>query len=282
VKRTRQLPRRILEIRADFRIVLLERVAAEKSGAEAIMSLKIMVVDDEPKSAQLMRALATPMGHMVIPFGDYTKAAQIGETQRFDVAFVGMRPPELTALELARRIRNSPKNREAAIVMMSDTEDVASLRKAFGEGADLVLTKPIASDHLKRMLAAIDLPEWKGRRHAVRLPLFAEVKCVWNGQESALRSMNISESGMLLQPAIHAEVGTEVGLEFRIEEVRAGLSVVARVVRKEGDQRVAVQFVDLEPEDRNAIQVYVTGRLKGPTASRDLSDVSPKRMFRHR
>ncbi len=32
------------------------------------MSLKIMVVDDEPKSAQLMRAVATPLGHSVLPF----------------------------------------------------------------------------------------------------------------------------------------------------------------------------------------------------------------------
>lgn len=247
------------------------------------MSLKIMVVDDEPKSAQLMRALATPMGHTVLPFGDYAAAGQIGESQRFDVAFVGMRLPELTGLELARRIRNSQPNREAAIVMLSATEDVASLRKAFGEGADLVLTKPIAADHLRRMLAAMELPEWKGRRHAVRLPLFAEVKCSSNGQEYALRSLNISEGGMLLQPGIEAEVGDEVGLEFRIEEVRAGLSTIARIARKERKERFAVEFVGLEPEDRNAIQVYVTGRLKDPTStSRDLSDVSPKRMFRRR
>ncbi len=247
------------------------------------MSLKIMVVDDEPKSAQLMRALATPMGHMVLPFGDYAAAGQIGESQRFDVAFVGMRLPELTGLELARRIRNSQPNHEAAIVMLSATEDVASLRKAFGEGADLVLTKPIVADHLRRMLAAMELPEWKGRRHAVRLPLFAEVKCSSNGRQYVLRSLNVSESGMLLQPAIEAEVGDEVGLEFRIEDVRAGLSVIARIARKERKERFAVEFVGLEPEDRNAIQVYVTGRLKDPTStSRDLTDVSPKRMFRRR
>jgi CheY-like chemotaxis protein len=246
------------------------------------MSLKIMVVDDEPKSAQLMRALATPMGHMVMPFDDYAAAAHIGESQRFDVAFVGMRLPELSGLDLARRIRNSPPNREAAIVMLSATEDVPSLRKAFGEGADLVLTKPIPADRLKRMLAAMDLPEWKGKRHAARLPLFAGVKCSWNGREYALRSLNISESGMLLQPAMEAEVGDEVGLEFRIEEVRAGLSTIARVARKEGSERLAVEFIGLEAEDKNAIQVYVTGRLKEPTASRDLSDVSPKRMFRRR
>jgi len=104
------------------------------------MSLKIMVADDEPKTTHLMRSLATPLGHTVLPFGDYRAAGQRGETQRFDVAFVGMRLPELSGLELAHRIRNSKPNRETVIVMLSATDDVAGLRKAFGEGADLVVS----------------------------------------------------------------------------------------------------------------------------------------------
>ena len=55
------------------------------------MSLKIMVVDNEPKIAQLMRAVATPLGHSVLPFRDYREAAEKAEAQSFDVAFVGMR-----------------------------------------------------------------------------------------------------------------------------------------------------------------------------------------------
>lgn len=225
------------------------------------MSLKIMVADDEPKTTQFLRSLATPLGHTVLPFGDYQAAGQKGEIQRFDVAFVGMRSPELDGLELAHRMRNSKPNRETIIVMLSDNDDVASLRKAFGEGADLVLTKPIAPDRLRRMLAAMDLPEWRGRRHAARLPIFTEVTCTWNGWEFPLRSMNISESGMLLQPAIDVEIGQEVTLEFKIAEARAALKVQARIIRKEGTERAGVEFVGLALEDRNAIQVYVTGHL---------------------
>jgi CheY-like chemotaxis protein len=244
------------------------------------MSLKIMVVDDEPKVAQAMRAVATPLGHMVLPVEDYQTAGQKGETLRFDVAFVGMRLPELTGLELARRIRNSEPNREAVIVMLSETEDINSLRKAFSEGADLVLTKPVPADRLRRMLAAIDLPEWRGKRLAARLPLFTQVTCAWRGQKSSLRSMNISGSGMLLQPCIDAEIGEQVELEFQIAELRALLKVRARIIRKEGAERVAVEFVSLTPEDRNAIQVYVTGRLKDPTPPRDLLKPEPKRLLR--
>jgi CheY-like chemotaxis protein len=244
------------------------------------MPLKIMVVDDEPKIPRLMGVLATPLGHSVLPFEDYQAARQKGETQRFDAVFVGMRLPELDGLELARRIRNSEPNRETFIVMLSATEDIASLRTAFGEGADLVLTKPVSADRLLRMLTALSLPGWKGKRHAVRLPLFTDVVCTLDDQRFSLRSLNISESGMLLQPSLDAEVGQEVALDFKIQEIRASLNVRARTVRKEGTERIAVEFIDLAPEHQNAIQLYVVGRLKELTRPRDLSDIGLRRLFR--
>ena len=243
------------------------------------MPLKIMVVDDEPKTTQLMRSLATPLGHTVMPFGDYQTAGHKGETQRFDVAFVGMRLPELGGLELARRIRNSQPNRETTIVMLSATENIDSLRRAFGEGADLVLAEPVSAARLRTMLAAIDSPRWKGR-HAARLPLFTEVNCMWDGWQFPLRGMNISESGMLLQSSDDVKMGQEVLLEFTIAEVRASLNLRARVVRKEGTERVAIEFIDLAPEDQNAIQLYVMGHLKEQTPPRGLQGTQMHRLFR--
>jgi two-component system, OmpR family, response regulator MtrA len=244
------------------------------------MSLRIMVVDDEPKSAQLMSAVATPLGHMVLPVADYATAEQKGQTQRINAAFVGLRLPESDGLEVARQIRNSQLNHNAIIVMLSATDDIPSLRKAYSEGADLVLTKPVSADHLRRMLAAMDLPDWKNRRHAARLPLFTDVKCSWKDKQCTVRSMNISESGMLLHPAIETAVGEEVSLEFKIGEVRMVLSLRGRVIRKEGNESVGVEFAGLEPEDINAIQVYVTGRLKEPAPRKDLLTVEPSRLFR--
>ena len=241
------------------------------------MPLKIMVVDDEPKTTQLMRSLATPLGHTVMPFGDYQTAGQKGETQRFDVAFVGMRLPKLGGLELARRIRNSQPNRETTIVMLSATENIDSLRRAFGEGADLVLAEPVSAARLRTMLSAIDSPRWKGR-HAARLPLFTEVNCMWDGWQFPLRGMNISESGMLLQPSLDMDVGQEVSLEFKIAEIRASLNVRARIVRKEGNDRVAVEFVGLASEDQNAIQVYVTGHLES-LRPREILNLAPQWTF---
>ncbi|HUC53504.1 MAG TPA: response regulator [Candidatus Cybelea sp.] len=243
------------------------------------MSLKIMVVDDEPQSSKLIRSLAAPLDHTVLTFEDGQAAGQRAESQRFDVAFLGMGTPQLDGLELARRIRKSPLNLETAIVMLSAADDIGSLRKAFGEGADFVLAKPISASRIRPMLAAMESPDWKNKRHAVRLPLITEVICIWNNQQFLLRSLNISESGMFLQGSADIEVGKEVGLEFKIAEFRATLKVLGRVVRQELPDRLAVGFIGLAPEDINAIHLYVMGRLRDMTPHRDLSSIGMRRLF---
>src|SRR6267378_5654898 len=140
-------PRRILN-GADPRS---QKGAGKQSGAEVTpMSLKIMVVDDEPLSPKLIRSLAAPLDHTVLAFEDSQAAGQRAESQRFDVAFVGMGTPQLDGLELARRIRKSPLNLETTIVMLGATGDIGSLRKAFGEGADFVLTKPVGAGRIRQ------------------------------------------------------------------------------------------------------------------------------------
>src|SRR5260370_34160473 len=100
--------------------------------------------------------------------------------------------------------------------MLSATDDIGNLRKAFGEGADFVLTKPVTAGRLRPMLAAMDSSGWKGRRHAARLPLFTEVVCTSDDRQIPVRSMKISETGMVLQPSPDAAVDKEVRLQLKI------------------------------------------------------------------
>jgi CheY-like chemotaxis protein len=233
------------------------------------MSLKIMIVDDQPANLQLLRSLAAPLGHTVLTFKDTQEAAPRAEKQRFDVVFLGMRQPELNGLALARRIRSAPPNGQAAIVILSATDDIGVLRTAFGEGADFVIPQPLTVARIRPMLAAMDSPDWKGKRHTARLPFSSAVQCTFGDHQFSLRALNISESGMLLQSARDLAVGQEVSLQFNIAEVRAHLQVRARIVRKEGTDRAGLEFLGLAPEDINAIQLYVMGRLKVPPPPRE-------------
>jgi CheY-like chemotaxis protein len=245
------------------------------------MQLKIMVADDDPESLKLMRSLTNAFGYFVQTFDNVEEAGQCAEKQRFDVAFLGMRVPELEAIGLAQRIRSSSLNGETTIVMLSSTEDIDSLRKAFGNGANFVLTKPVTAARLRPMLSAMDSPGWKSRQRAARLAMFTDVICRCDDRQFPLRSMNISETGMLLQPSVDIEVGKEVELDFKIGEVHASLQVRARIVRKDGNERVGIEFIGLAPEEQNAVQLYVLGRLKDLAPKRNQIDVRPdRRLFR--
>jgi CheY-like chemotaxis protein len=241
------------------------------------MSLKIMAIDDEPLSLKVMRSLAVPLGHTVLTLDNGGKAQQEVEKRRFDVVFVGLSQPD--ALELTRQIRTSEFGGETAVVMLTVTDDIDILRKAYNAGVMFVIPKPITAARIIPMLTAMDSPGWKAKIRASRLPLFTEVKCKCGDQDLLMRSMNISETGMLLQSSHNVEVGQEVSLGFKIAEVGISLNVSARIVRREGTERMGIEFIGLMPEEKNAIQLYVMGRLSKSTPSRGLSDTRMHRLI---
>jgi hypothetical protein len=53
----------------------------------------------------------------------------------------------------------------------------------------------------------------------------------------------------------------------------------ARVVRKQGPLNVGMDFVNLAPEDMNAIQLYVIGHLKESISHKDSSGPQMRRLF---
>jgi CheY-like chemotaxis protein len=244
------------------------------------MSLKIMVVDNEPITLKSMRSVAAPLGYEILTLDDSRKAAERAEKQRFDVVFVEMSMPHVDGLELTRRIRNSQLNRETAIVMFSATNDIEILRNALGEGVTFVIPKPVAPARLIPMLTAMGRPGWIKQRHSARLPLFAPVNCKWEDKQFALRSLNISETGMLLEPSIDVEEGQEVSLQFKLAEVGTTLNVRGRIVRKEGMERVGIEFCGLAREALNAIELYILGRLRGQKTPPRPLRTHPRRMFR--
>jgi CheY-like chemotaxis protein len=241
------------------------------------MPLRIMVVDDEPLSLKVMRTLGGSLGHIVLTFNDSQQAKLQAEKQRFDVVFVGL--PRSDGLDLAHTFGEPQPGSETIVVMLGPENDTETLRKSFGAGATFFLPKPIASTRVVPFLKAMSLTDWKTRRHAARLPFVTEVNCKSASGNFPMRSVNISETGMLLQSLHDVGLGQAVSLEFKIAEIRASLNVHARVVRKEGTDHMAVAFVDLAPEDQNAIQLCVMGRVKPPASTRDFANFRSIRLY---
>jgi CheY-like chemotaxis protein len=251
------------------------------------MSLKILVVDDEPTVLKLIKSIVEPLGYEVLGLADSRQAACRLESERFDGVVFDIRMPHLDGYELARRARASPLNGGAPVVMITGLNDIDTMRKCFSLGVSFFLNKPFTCEQLYSLFSAARGSMLRERRRHVRLPFCTTVECTFGKLgERHFRtvSLNLAESGMLLEPSGGLEVGQEVVLEFTLPQARgaqeaaakqpkgfsfaeppadgSGLRTIrAQVVRKAPRDRIAVQFTDLSAANRELIQRYIMGRV---------------------
>jgi DNA-binding response OmpR family regulator len=112
----------------------------------------ILVVDDDPKIAQLVRAYLEREGFAVVTAGDGLAAlAAVGEL-RPRLIVLDLMLPELDGLSVARRVREES---EVPILMLSARGSVADRVHGMAEGADDYLAKPFSPAELVARVKAI-------------------------------------------------------------------------------------------------------------------------------
>jgi CheY-like chemotaxis protein len=251
------------------------------------MSLKIMVVDDEPDVLKLIKTIVEPWGYEVLALADSREAARRLETDKFDGIVLDILMPYVDGFELVRRARASPLNRGAPVVMITALNDIDTMRKCFALGVTFLLTKPFTYENMHSLFSAARGSMLQERRRHARLPFCTLVECRFGamGQKQFRAvSVNLGESGILLETSGGLEVGDVVILQFTLPQVRdaqepprqeskkssfpeparppaESRTIRGKVVRKGPPDRIAVQFVDLTPENRQAIQRYIMGRV---------------------
>ena len=107
------------------------------------MPLRIMAVDDEPEVLKLLKMFLEPLGVEVLTMVDCREAVERLNRERFDAIFVDAQMPHLDGFGLTRRIRESPLNSGAPIVMVTEYDDVETMREGFNAGVTFFLGKPI-------------------------------------------------------------------------------------------------------------------------------------------
>lgn len=227
------------------------------------MSLKILVVDDDPDVMKATKTVIQSLGYEVLALSDSREAAERINRQKFDGIFVDSRMPNMDGVELVRHIRNSSTNNSVPIVMLTGYDDVETMRAGFRAGITFFMGKPPDIKQVSNILKLMQDVMLREKRSYVRLPLRTVVTCRSDPYRFTSASLNISEGGMLLETSGGLEIGREVEVRFSVPQSPSTLNPRARVVRREPPDRMGVQFVDLSFEDRNAIQGYIAIRVKG-------------------
>lgn len=131
----------------------MEMVAFVAASPSA-RSMRVLVAEDDPLNAAMLRAVLEQLGHQVVHAHDGARALELAEFCQFDLIMLDGRMPQLTGAEAARGIRAlAGAAREAPIVAVigGDAEEAQACLDA---GADQVLRKPVTVTAVARAVAA--------------------------------------------------------------------------------------------------------------------------------
>ena len=111
---------------------------------------RILLVEDDPVSRELIAALLASRGHEVDAVDDGFGALRLAQEKSYDLVFVDYHLPEMDGYALARLMRSLNDTSSGALKMVAITADRFGLaaRRGVDSIFDRVLTKPIEPETL--------------------------------------------------------------------------------------------------------------------------------------
>lgn len=105
---------------------------------------RILVVDDEEDILELVRYNLAKEGYQVTGALTGEDAIKKARSDTFDLIVLDLMLPGIDGLEVAKRLKNSPKTEQVPIVMLSAKGEEADIVTGLELGADDYITKPFS------------------------------------------------------------------------------------------------------------------------------------------
>jgi DNA-binding response OmpR family regulator len=125
--------------------------------------MRLLVVEDERKMAELLRQGLTEDGHSVTVATEGWDGLAIAEAAAFDLIVLDVMLPGIDGFEIARRLRAG--RNQTPILMLTARDASADIVEGLNLGADDYLTKPFSFEVLLARVRAL------GRRGPIPMPV---------------------------------------------------------------------------------------------------------------
>jgi len=126
------------------------------SGQPARQRLgRVLLVEDEPDVAELIRYNLTKEGYDVILSGNGNEGLRLAREHRPDVLLLDIMVPQLNGWEVCRRIKKDPELAAIPVIMVSGRVEEGDKVLGFEVGADDYVTKPFSPRELIARIRAV-------------------------------------------------------------------------------------------------------------------------------
>jgi adenylate cyclase len=136
---------------------VLKRVSPRwrlKAKSGAVMSKRILIVDDDPLTREMAVELLSDGGHDCVVAEDGRQGLAVLNARPVDLVLLDIEMPEMNGYQTLEALRADPKLRDIPVVMMSSVDEVDSVARCIEMGAEDYLFKPVNAILLRARVAA--------------------------------------------------------------------------------------------------------------------------------
>jgi CheY-like chemotaxis protein len=217
--------------------------------------LKLLVVEDDPASLELMTEVFISFKADVRAVNDSEKAVGIINHERFDGIFLDLEMPNLNGFDLARLVRKSSSNKSTPIVIVTGRDERQAMQDAFALGATFFLQKPVDRQKLSILFRTVSGGMLENRRKYIRVPLQTEVICLVGSRTIRGVTWNLSQGGMQVEVG-GLKAKDSVRLSFQLP-ISAVTIEVGGIVVWGNEQRQGIQFTNVGAQSLQSIRKFI-------------------------
>ena len=109
---------------------------------------KIVIVEDEPDTAEMFAEMMRLSGHHVLKSYGGTPAIALIAHEIPDAVVLDVMMPDLSGLEVLRFLRRDPRLEHIPVIVVSAKSLPSDIKNGLDAGANVYLTKPVAFQDL--------------------------------------------------------------------------------------------------------------------------------------
>ena len=117
------------------------------------MSARVLVIEDNDSSLELMIYLLESFGHMPFHARDGAEGIQVARSERPDLILCDVQLAAMDGHEVCRRLKSDPVLRSIPLVALTAYAMVGDREKMLAEGFDGYLSKPVNPEQVMDQLA---------------------------------------------------------------------------------------------------------------------------------
>lgn len=229
----------------------------------AVAPYDVLIVEDNADDVDLLlrvfRQVQSDMGMEINAqaTSNSTQAMAQFNNHRFDAIFLDVEMPPPNGLELAKRIRNTERNKTTPIIIITGGDDRGLMTKAFQSGANFFLFKPVNRARLLRLVQISSVPIERERRKLQRVRVKCKVSIESEDDQFDGQTLDLSLNGMLVRAGRVLPVGSTVKVSLTLPPATEPVRMTARIVRIVGNEFMGVQLQNVGKDESDKLGEFL-------------------------